>query len=62
MIKSPREIRVIRNTPTHNEGIYRKYTTNLELNGEKLKTISLKPWIKQGCLLFHIYAIQYLRF
>jgi hypothetical protein len=50
--KSPRKIRDTRTYMNIITVIYSKSIDNINLNGEKLKTFSLKLGTRQGCPLF----------
>ena len=49
--KIPPESRYRRNITQYDKAIYDKPTTNIILNGEKLKTFPLKSGTRQGCPL-----------
>lgn len=44
------------------KAIYSKPIANITLNGEKLKTITLKSGTRQSCHTLPIYSIYYLKF
>jgi hypothetical protein len=52
MIKSLRKLGIEGNHLNTIKAIYNKPTTNIILNGEKLKPFLLKPGMRQGCPLY----------